>query len=325
MRNRSSIGYLIGIVAALLLPVVIQSEYDIHIFVMVWIFALLVIGFNFIFGYIGQLSLGHGAYFAIGAYASALATQKWGLSFWFGLPFAMIVAGIFGLVIGLIALRWRSHFFVIATICFNMIIYILILNWVSLTNGPVGIGGIPAPSLGGMVFDSKLHFYYLALIFVLAALWFTRKITASPIGRAFVAIRENEPLAESVGISAYRFATLAFVIGTAMAGVAGSLYAHYVTYVSPEVDEFSVMISILVMVVLGGKGTVLGPVIGALIFTFLPEYLRFAKGLRLPIFGFILILGIVFLPRGIVTLPKLISSRWGQKKRWTVASSQPRD
>jgi len=315
MKDRNSlIGYAIGIAVAALLPVVITSEYDIHIFVMVWIFSLLVIGFNFIFGYIGQLSLGHGAYFAIGAYASALATSKWGVPFWVGLPFAAVVSAIFGLVIGVIALRWRSHFFVIATICFNMIIYIIILNWVSLTNGPVGIGGIPVPSLGGMSFSTKVHFYYLVLIFVLAALWFTQKIVSSPIGRAFAAIRENEPLAESVGVSAYRFATLAFVISTAMAGMAGSFYAHYVTYISPEVDEFSVMISILVMVVLGGKGTVLGPVIGAVIFTFLPEYLRFAKALRLPIFGFILILGIVFLPRGIITLPKLISSRWGVKR-----------
>jgi branched-chain amino acid transport system permease protein len=315
MKSRTSfIGYVIGIGVVALLPVVIRSEYDIHIFVMVWIFSLLVIGFNFRFGYIGQLSLGHGAFFAIGAYASALATLKWGVSFWIGLPFAALVAGVFGFVIGMIALRWRSHFFVIATICFNMIIYILILNWVSLTNGPVGIGSIPAPSLGGMAFSTKVHFYYLVFLFVLGALWFTKKVVSSPVGRAFAAIRENEPLAESVGISAYSFATLAFVISTAMAGMAGSFYAHYVTYISPEIDEFSVMISILVMVVLGGKGTVLGPVIGAVIFTFLPEYLRFAKDLRLPIFGLILILGIVFLPRGIITLPRLIRSRWSDKR-----------
>ena len=315
MKGRTSlISYGIAIGVLGLLPVVIRSEYDIHIFVMVWIFSLLVIGFNFIFGYIGQLSLGHAAYFAIGAYASALATVKWGVPFWVGLPFATMVSGIFGLVIGMIALRWRSHFFVIATICFNGIIYLIILNWVSLTNGPVGIGSIPIPSIGGMVFSTKVHFYYLTLIFVLGALWFTKKIISSSVGRAFGAIRENEPLAESVGISAYKFATLAFVISTAFAGMAGSFYAHYVTYISPEIEEFSIMISILVMVVLGGKGTVLGPVIGALIFTFLPEYLRFAKDLRLPIFGFILILGIVFLPRGIITLPGLITSRWGLKK-----------
>ena len=315
MKGRSSLlWYAIGIAVVALLPAVIRSEYDIHIFVMVWIFSLLVIGFNFIFGYIGQLSLGQGAFFAIGAYASALATLKWGVPFWVGLPFAALVAGIFGVVIGAIALRWRSHFFVIATICFNGIIYLMILNWVSLTNGPVGIGNIPIPSLGGMVFSTKVHFYYLTLVFVLGALWFTKKIISSPIGRAFAAIRENEPLAESVGVSAYGFATLAFAIATTFAGMAGSLYAHYVTYISPEIDEFSIMISILVMVVLGGKGTVFGPVIGAFIFTFLPEYLRFAKDLRLPIFGLILILGIVFLPRGIITLPRLIRSRWSDKR-----------
>jgi len=159
MKGRSSLlWYAIGIAVVALLPAVIRSEYDIHIFVMVWIFSLLVIGFNFIFGYIGQLSLGQGAFFAIGAYASALATLKWGVPFWVGLPFAALVAGIFGVVIGAIALRWRSHFFVIATICFNGIIYLMILNWVSLTNGPVGIGNIPIPSLGGMVFSTKVHF-----------------------------------------------------------------------------------------------------------------------------------------------------------------------
>ena len=315
MKVRTSpIWYGIGIVALALLPVVIRSDYDMHIFIMVWIFSLLVIGFNLILGYIGQLSLGHTAYFAIGGYASALATLKWGIPFWVGLPFATVVSGFFGFVIGVIALRWRSHFFVIATICFWGIIHLIILNWVSLTNGPVGIGNIPVPSIGGMLFSTKVHFYYLTLIFVVGTLWFTKKIVSSPIGRAFHAIRENEPLAESVGVSAYRFATLAFVIATALAGMAGSFYAHYVTYISPEIDEFSIMISILVMVVLGGKGTIFGPVLGALIFTFLPEYLRFAKDLRLPIFGLILIMGIVFLPRGIITLPKLIRSCWGDRR-----------
>jgi branched-chain amino acid transport system permease protein len=308
------ISYAIGIAVAALLPAVVRNDYDIHLLVMVWIFSLLVIGYNFIFGYIGQLSLAHGAFFAIGAYASALATLNWGVPFWIGLPFAALVAGIFGVVIGAITLRWKSHFFVIATICFNGIIYLIIWNWVSLTNGPVGIGNIPVPSLGGMVFSTKVHFYYLTLVFVLGAFWFTKKIISSPIGRAFSAIRQNEPLAESVGVSAYRFSTLAFAIATAFAGMAGSFYAHYVTYISPEIDEFSTMISILIMVVLGGKGTVLGPVIGAFVFTFLPEYLRIAKGLRLPIFGLILILGIVFLPKGIITLPGLIRSRWSDKR-----------
>jgi branched-chain amino acid transport system permease protein len=165
-----------------------------------------------------------------------------------------------------------------------------------------------------MAFSTKVHFYYLTLVFVLGAFWFTKKIVSSPIGRAFAAIRQNEPLAESVGVSAYRFSTLAFAISTAFAGMAGSFYAHYVTYISPEIDEFSTMISILIMVVLGGKGTVFGPVIGAFVFTFLPEYLRIAKGLRLPIFGLILILGIVFLPKGIITLPGLIRSRWSDKR-----------
>jgi branched-chain amino acid transport system permease protein len=301
--------YGITILAAIALPLFIDSDYDFHVLIMVGILSILTMGFNLIFGYIGQLSLGHTAYYAIGAYASALATLKWGFSFWSGLLFATVVAGIFGLVIGVVALRWRSHFFVIATICFWGIIHLIIINWVSLTNGPVGLGNICVPSLWGMEFSSKVHFYYLVLAFVLAVLWLTRRIIFSPIGRAFRAIHENEPLAESVGISAYRFAMLAFVIATALAGTAGSLSAHYVTYISPEIGDFSLMITILVMVVLGGRGTIVGPLIGALIVTFLQEYLRFTKEFRLPIFGLILILGIVFLPRGIISLPKLIHSR----------------
>ena len=315
MKGKKTVySYGIGIGLLLLFPVVIRSEYDVHIFIMVGIFSLLVIGFDFIFGYIGQLSLGHTAYFAIGAYASALASLKWGFSFWLSMPFAIVISGFLGFVIGAIALRWRSHFFIIATICFWAIIHIIIINWVSLTNGPVGVGNIPVPSLAGMEFSTKIHFYYLLLIFVLAAVWFKNKIVSSSVGRAFGAIRENEPLAESVGVSAYKFAMLAFIISTAFAGLAGSFYAHYVTYISPEIDEFSIMISILVMVVLGGKGTLWGPILGALIFTFLPEYLRFAKDFRLPIFGLILILGIVFLPRGFITLPRMIFSRWDTKK-----------
>jgi branched-chain amino acid transport system permease protein len=211
-------------------------------------------------------------------------------------------------LIGVIALRWRSHFFVIATICFWGIIHLIIFNWVSLTNGPVGLGNIPPPSLFGMAFTTKLHFYYLLFAFVLGVYWLTKRIVSSPIGRSFRAINENEPLAESVGISAFRFAMLAFILSTVIAGVAGSISAHYVSYISPEIAEFSVMISILVMVVLGGRGTLIGPVIGAAIIIFLQEYLRFAKEFRLPIFGLVLILGIVFLPRGIVTLPGIIAS-----------------
>lgn len=309
MKKNSSI-ILYGIVLAVLLalPLVVTNDYDIHILVMIGIFSLLAIGFNLIFGYLGQLSLGHTAYYAIGAYASALAALKWGFPFWLGLLFAGVVTGICGFLIGVIALRWRGHFFVIATICFWGIIHLIIFNWVSLTNGPVGLGNIPPPSLFGMEFSSKVHFYYLLLVFVFAALWLTKRFISSPIGRSFRAIHENEPLAESVGISAFRFAMLAFILSTVLAGVAGSISAHYVSYISPEIAEFSVMITILVMVVLE-EGTLTGPVIGAAIIMFLQEYLRFTKEFRLPIFGLVLILAIVFLPRGIATLPDIIASR----------------
>jgi branched-chain amino acid transport system permease protein len=315
MKNKwSMILYGIGILILLALPLVITNDYDVHILIMIGIFSLLTMGFNLIFGYIGQLSLGHPAYYAIGAYASALGALKWGLSFWLGLLFAGVVTGIFGFLVGVIALRWRSHFFVIATICFWGIIHLVIFNWVSLTNGPVGLGNIPSPSFMGSEFSSKVHFYYLLLPFVLVVLWLTRRIVSSPIGMAFRAIHENEPLAESVGISAFRFALLAFILSTMLAGIAGSLSAHYISYISPEIGEFSVMISILVMVVLGGRGTIFGPVLGAAIITFLQEYLRFAKEFRLPIFGLVLILSIVFLPRGIVTLPHVIASHWKRLK-----------
>ena len=311
MKTRSAIIlWGIGIPVLLALPLVITNDYDIHILVMIGIFSLLTMGFNLIFGYIGQLSLGHTAYYAIGAYASALTALKWGFSFWLGLLCAGVVTGFFGFIIGVIALRWRGHFFVIATICFWGIIHLIIFNWVSLTNGPVGIGNIPPPSLLGMEFSSKVHFYYLLLAFVLSALWLTKRIVSSAIGRAFRAIHENEPLAESLGVSTYRFAMLAFILSTILAGIAGSLSSHYVSYISPEIGEFSVMISILVMVVLGGRGTIVGPVLGAAIVTFLQEYLRFAKEYRLPIFALVLILGIVFLPRGIATLPSIIASSW---------------
>jgi branched-chain amino acid transport system permease protein len=313
-KNSSLILYGIVVLVLLALPLVVTNDYDIHILVMIGIFSLLAIGFNLIFGYLGQLSLGHTAYYAIGAYASALAALKWGFSFWLGFLFAGVVTGICGFLIGVIALRWRSHFFVIATICFWGIIHLIIFNWISLTNGPVGLGNIPPPSLLGMEFSSKIHFYYLLLAFVLAALWLTKRFISSPIGRSFRAIHENEPLAESVGISAFRFAMLAFILSTVLAGIAGSISAHYISYISPEIAEFSVMITILVMVVLGGKGTLIGPVIGAAIIVFLQEYLRFTKEFRLPIFGLVLILGIVFLPRGIVTLPDIIASYWKRAK-----------
>jgi branched-chain amino acid transport system permease protein len=190
-------------------------------------------------------------------------------------------------------------------------------NWVDMTRGFMGLPGLTLPKLslpgvGTLDITAKSHFYYVVLIAAIVAFLLCRALVRSSIGRKFVLIRENEPLAESLGISAFRYAMIAFVVGAALAGAAGSLYAHYVGFVSPDLFNFSYVTIMLIMVILGGKGTLVGPALGAVLFTFLPELLREASHWRMIIFATILIVATLFMPKGIIypLVTHLVPRRW---------------
>lgn len=289
-------------VLTLTAPFWLGSPYYLHVLIMAGIFAVLSLSLNLLLGYTGQLSLGHAAFFGIGAYASALLTLKLERTVWEGMALAVVLAGVSGWGIGRLALKLRGAYFVLVTISFAGVISLVSVNWMELTNGPLGLPGVPAPELGPWSFRTKSAYYYLVLMAVALSYFVCRRLVASRIGRAFLALRENEALAESVGIDVTRYLVLAAVVSAAMAGLAGSLYAHYTRFVSPEVFLFSYTVTMVIMVVAGGKGTLAGPVVGALVFTALPEALREVTSWQWQMlaYGAILVLLVFFLPRGIV-------------------------
>ena len=312
-RAAAARGALVLAVAASA-PFWVWNPYHLHTLIMAGIFAVLALSLNLLLGYTGQLSLGHAAFFGIGAYASALLTVKLEWSAWIGLLAAVVFPALTGWGIGRLALKLRGAYFVLLTISFAGVVSLVSVNWMDLTNGPLGIPGVPAlavalPGLPELSLRSKGAFFYVVLLAVVAAYLLCRRLIASRVGRALVALRENETLAASVGIDGTHYLVVAAVISAGMAGAAGGLYAHYTRFVSPEVFLFTYTVTMVIMVVAGGKGTLTGPVVGAVLFTALPEVLRAATSWQwqMLLYGVLLIATLFFMPRGIVPT---LSDRW---------------
>jgi branched-chain amino acid transport system permease protein len=303
-------GWLVA-AAALTLPLWLSSAYHLHVAIMAGIFGVLALSLNLLLGFTGQLSLGHAAFFGIGAYTSALLTLKAEWSFWPALAAAIALAGAAGWLIGRLALKLRGAYFVLVTISFAGVISLVSVNCIELTNGPLGLPGVPAPELFGWSLRSKTAYYYLVLAALALSYLVCARLVKSRIGRALVALRENEPLAESIGVDVTHYLVLAAVVSAAMAGLGGSLYAHYTRFVSPEVFLFTYTVTMVIMVVAGGKGTLAGPLVGALLFTVLPEALRAAASWQWQMlaYGVLLVLLVFVLPRGIVPAVRALRSR----------------
>jgi branched-chain amino acid transport system permease protein len=300
-------------------PFWVWNPYHLHTLIMAGIFAVLALSLNLLLGYTGQLSLGHAAFFGIGAYASALWSLRLEWSPWLGLVAAVALPALAGFAIGRLALKVRGAYFVLLTISFAGVVSLVSVNWMDLTNGPLGLPGIPAlavalPGAGELSLRSKSAYYYLVLAAAVASYGLCRRLVRSRVGRALVALRENETLAASVGIDGTHYLVLAATVSAGMAGAAGGLYAHYTRFVSPEVFLFTYTVTMVIMVVAGGKGTLAGPVVGAVIFTVLPEALRALASWQwqMLLYGVILIATLMFLPRGIV--PEL-AARWADARR----------
>ena len=297
----------VGVAVVLTAPAWVWNPYHLHTLIMAGIFAVLALSLNLLLGYTGQLSLGHAAFFGIGAYATALLTVKLEWSPWLGLAAAIVLPGLAGYAIGRLALKLRGAYFVLLTISFAGVASLVSVNWMELTNGPLGLPGVPPveialPGLPAVSLRAKGAYYYLVLVAVGLSYLVCWRLVYSRVGRALVALRENETLAESVGIDGTHYLVLAAVVSAAMAGAAGGLYAHYTRFVSPEVFLFTYTVTIVIMVVAGGKGTLAGPVVGALIFTVLPEALRELTSWQwqMLLYGLLLIATLFFMPRGIV-------------------------
>jgi branched-chain amino acid transport system permease protein len=274
------------------------SSYLITVATLIAIYAIVVCGLNVIVGFAGQISLGHAAFFGIGAYASAILTTKAALSFWTALPLVILVSAFIGLLLGLPSLRVRDDFLAITTIGINFIVEAVFL-YIPFFGGALGIGGIPRVFLFGTRMRGT-GFFVLCMVFlalvILVSWWFTRCWG----GLACFALREDEEAAASMGISPMRFKLLAFVLGTAMAGLGGALYAHYMRFISATDFSFPLSISFLGMIVLGGMGTLWGPVLGAVLLGVLPELFRPLVDYRILFYTLILLLMIRFQPGGLL-------------------------
>jgi branched-chain amino acid transport system permease protein len=300
-------------------PLWLEDQYFLHILIITGIFIIAAMSLNLLLGYTGQLSLGHVAFFGIGAYASALTSlgfdiEIFGYTFvhdpWpvpAGFVIGTAVAGLCGYLIGKLSFKVRGAYFVIVTISFAEVTRLVALNWVDLTQGPAALPGIPpfsldVPGIVSFTFWGKVSNYYLVLVVATIAYLLIKRLVGSRIGRAMVALKENESLAVSVGIDVTRYLILAAVVSAGLAGSAGSLYAHYVKIIDPEIFLFIYTVTMVIMVITGGKGTLAGPIVGGLIFGFMPVIVRsfVAPEVQWILYGTLMILIIYLLPQGIV-------------------------
>ncbi len=274
------------------LPLFTRNAYVIHIGIFTMMYVVLSSSLNIVLGFTGQPNFAHATFLGLGAYAAALAAVKAGWPFWVNLPLAGIVAAIFGLVIGLPTMRVKGHHLAIVTIGFAQIIRLLEVNWDRVTNGPMGIPAIPTATLGARAFG-KVEFYYFSLCFCVVVLFVINRLANSRIGRALKSIRDDEMAAEALGVNTRYFKIYSFVMSTFWAGLCGGIYAHYVTFVSPDSFTQADSTSILCMAVVGGLGTLFGPVVGAFILSLAPEMLRFASSYRYILVGVIMVVSVM--------------------------------
>ena len=292
-----------ALLAAVGLPWVLPGSYHRHILVLAGLFVLMALGFDLVLGYLGELSLGHAAFFGIGAYTTALLTRHFGTPFPLDLIAAGLLTGGFGLLIGLPSLRLKGPYFAIVTFGFAEILRLVALNWTAVTRVPMGLPDIPHAS------SAPAHQHRDQVLLPdprpgRGRGRVTRRLLDSTVGHAFLAIRENDELAAAAGIATFRFKLIAFCAGMVFTGAAGSVYARYVHFVDPTALSFYYTVTVASMVIVGGQGSVAGTITGALLFTLLPEYLRVAEQARLLVFGAFLMVAIVFLPDGVSGLWK---------------------
>lgn len=291
----------------IVLPLVLQqvNDYWMHIVIMIGIFSILSMSLNVIIGYAGQFALGHAAFYGIGAYSAALLMIHFQVSFWIALPAAAMIAGFFGFLLGTPVIRLRGDYLGIVTLGFGEIVRLIFVNWVDVTRGPMGLPGIPAPTLFGYTFSGKTEFYYLILALALLTFFVIHRIVHSGVGLSLMTLREDETLAQSIGIRPNKYKLLAFTVGAFFAGIAGAFWASYISFVSPDAFRYLDSVNILAMVILGGSASLPGSVLGAVILVLAPELLRYMSDYRMMLLGLAIVLMMIFKPTGF----------WGEKHR----------
>ena len=289
------------IVAAIviLIPFVCPNNYVQNIINMIGIYIILGTGINILTGYTGQLSLGQAAFFGIGAYTTAILNTRTGAQFFVCLIVSILVTGVASLILAIPALKVKGPYLALLTQGFGEIIRLIMVNWVPVTKGTSGILGIAAPNIFGLVFDTLFKYYYLIVFFAVLGLLYQRQLIRTRTGRAFIAIREDNEAAELTGINVTTYKIRSFVLSSVYCAVAGTLYAMMIKYVSPDTFIANTSSVILWTAIVGGFGTLVGPIIGGIIMQTLPELLRFTDQWRLVIYGVILLIVILKFPGGL--------------------------
>jgi branched-chain amino acid transport system permease protein len=282
-------------------------EYLIHILIIAGIYTILTLSLNLIVGYAGLAALGHIAFAAVGAYTSSLLALYFGISPWLGLLIGAVLASILGAIVAYPSLRLKGDYLALATFGLGVIVYSISKNWVSLTRGPMGLPGIPSFSIFGYQISNVWSYLILVLIFVFITYLAIRNITNSPFGRILKGIREDEIASQAMGKNVNKYKLTVFIVGAFFAGIAGSLYAHYISFIDPSSFTIMESITVLLMVVFGGMGSLRGSIVGASLLVILPELLRFvgmpssvAAPLRQMIYGLLLVIFMIWRPQGLM-------------------------
>jgi ABC-type branched-subunit amino acid transport system permease subunit len=279
-----------------------QQRYVLHVLIFTALFAALALSYDLVVGHVGSLSLAHPAFFGIGAYTAAILATAAAWPFVPGLLAAVLAAAVVAALVGVPLFRLAEHAFAVGTLGLALVAWIVANNWVEVTRGPLCITGIPKPALGALRITTLPAYYWLALGALAAVILLYRGLTTFRLGRAFHAVRDNEPLAGAAAIDPLKYRLLAFTIGAGLAGGVGALYAHYLSVMCPEEMTIGLTVNLLVIVFLGGVGSLRGVLVGAVLFTALPEVLRIAPTWRLVIYGLLLLLVVVRSPEGIESL-----------------------
>jgi branched-chain amino acid transport system permease protein len=296
----ANLPYIVIVAILAVIPAVVTNLYYIQVLIFIGIYIILALSLNLLNGYVGLLSIGHAAFYGIGAYASAKLVMVVGLPFPLAMLGAGAVAGIFGYFIAKTTLRLSGIYMTLATLGFNMIFFLVLQNWMSFTNGPLGIMDIPPPSILGYVIETRIQYYYLIFVLVLVTIGSMHRLMTCRFGRALVGIRENELAAEAMGVNTTRYKIQAFVLAAFYAGIAGSYYAHFIKYISPDSFYIYESFILLAMLAFGGQGNLIGPVVGAAVLIIIPELFRFLQEYRMLVYGGVLIIMMLVRRQGLL-------------------------
>jgi len=306
-----------GVAAALalvllaLFPLTGANNYFLHVLIVIFLYVILGVGLDLVFGYCGQYSFAQAAFYGIGGYTAAILHRDLGWDLWATMPAGIVVAGLFGFMLGVPALRVAGHFLAIVTIAFQTIVFLLLSSWTSFTGGQYGIEMPRIAPFSAFGVSREVGFYYFALIAMAVAVLIAWRLATSRIGREWRSIKDDELLAKSIGLDTTRAKLVAFVASAAFAGAAGVIIVYYLQGAYPH--DFAILTSatIIAMVIVGGRATIVGPILGAVVFTAMPEVLRATEDYKLIIYGTLVILAMTFMPMGIVGLVRRQSEKEG--------------